>query len=244
MWKDVDIRDLDLKEALEEIAPGSQMVFNTWMAGIQVSGSNQRWATADLDALLRVVLWALLPVMGGAAYFGYHHPFLPLWGGMWLLVGIVGALGSVCSDNIASAFTSRIRERLTQAKEADLREDMIAELFLLTWAIMFTLTPFSMITRPWVLWSNTDNNLWLSAVAKLREAMKLLSRMPCTNKTGWAERVVFEEYLKGVEERLPEMKSQVDRSIQFPRGIMSFMGYSGFVLAVFSVLARILMTQF
>ncbi len=244
MWHDGDIRDLDLKEALEDIAPGSQIVFSTWMVGIQVNSAAPRWARADLDLLLRFVLWALLPVMAASAYWGYHHPFLPLWGGMWLLVGIVGALGCACSDNITSAFRSRIHERLRQAKEADLKEDMIAELFLLTWAIMHTSTPFSMITRPWVLWGNTDNNFWLSAVLKLREAMKLLKRMPCTSKTKWSDRDTFRKYLDGVEKNIDEMQRVADWTIWFPRGIMSFMAYTGFVLAVFSVLSRVLLTQF
>ncbi|MEY4701861.1 MAG: hypothetical protein RL326_2048 [Pseudomonadota bacterium] len=240
MWTSCDIRNLDLNEALDEIARGSQMVHNSWIAGIQVPGSAQKWAVADLDGLLRLVLWALLPVMAAGAYYGYHHPFLPNWGGMWSIVSVVGALGCVCRDNIKSAFTSRIRERLNQAKEAVAKEDMIANLFLLAWAVMFSLTPFAMITRPWVLWGNTDNNLWLSVVERLRQAMILLETMPCASKTEWSERHAFEEYLKGVEGKLDEMKAQVDRTIVFPREIMSTAAWMGGVLTLFGLGARIL----
>jgi hypothetical protein len=240
MWRSCDIRELDLEEALVDIAPGSQMVHNAWIAGIQVPGSAQKWAVADLDGLLRLVLWALLPVMAAGAYFAYHHPFLPYWGGMWLAVSMVGIMGCVCRDNIASAFISRIQERLKSAKEAVAKEEMIANLFLLAWAVMFSLTPFSMITRPWVLWSNTDNNLWLSVVERLRQAMILLGNMPCASKTEWAERAAFEEYLKAVEGQLEPMKAQVDRTIMFPRWVLYTAAWHGGVLLLFSIGARVL----
>ncbi len=215
-WKDAEAQDLNISEALREMAPNSAINFNPSGLELKIVAANGREYSRSVrcyDPLLRVVMWVLLVPLIASMWWAREHPFLPAFGGVALMALLFGGTGLIVFGNLASGFNSRTAQVVKRAKSAIPKEEIILEMVALYWALRFTRPMFAVVMNPLVAWGNEDNNLNLQTLLPLKKAMVWAAENPTTK---WEDRSYIQEHLRNVEEALGNVNKVWTRGVYIP----------------------------
>jgi hypothetical protein len=215
-WKDREPEDIDLAEALQEMAPQSAIRFNPTGLEVKIVAANGREyyrSTRCYDPLWRAVMWALLVPLGASMVWARAHPILPEFGGIALMALLFGGAGLVVFMNLDSGLNSRAAQVVKRAKSATPKEEIILEMVSLYWALRFTRPMFSVVMNPLVAWDNEDNNLNIQSLLPLKKAMIWAAE---NADLDWRDRSYIQEHLKNVEDALGNVNRVWTRGIYIP----------------------------
>lgn len=240
MWKNEQPENIDIREALADMAPRSAINFDPSGLELKIvdpSGREYSRSMRNYDPILRWGMWILVvPLLLGMEWAN-RHPILPAFGTVALAALLFGGAGTALFFNLTSGFNSRTVQVAKRAKAAIPKEEIIMEMIALYWSLRHTRPPFAVVVNPIVAWGNEDNNLNLQTLLPLKKAMIWAAE---NAHLDWKDRSYIQEHLRDVENALGTVGSVWGRWTWLPAFVHVGAFLCGAVFTVWALLVPIL----